>query len=229
MGRSIRSKAILQEIVDKCEIFQLQAEKGKLFDFEEIYGNSNPIVLEIGIGRGEYIVGQSLLDWHYNYLGIEINPERIDYTLRQLDTERHKNVRILNLYVDSSIIEYIAEGSIRKVCIIHPDPWPKRRHQHRRIIQHSFLDVLYKILDERGILEIQTDHQEYAEYILKHFKARDDFKPIMGGSTKIPRHGHIVTYFEEKKMREGNYPVYISYRKAEKQDSGSEDGLEETE
>ena len=78
-------------------------------------------------------------------------------------------------------------------------------------------------------MEIQTDHQEYAEYIFKHFKARDDFKPIMGGSTKIPRHGHIVTYFEEKKMREGNYPVYISYRKAEKQNSGSEDGLEETE
>lgn len=228
MGRSIKSPVLIAEISEKRKIFELQAEKGKPFDFEEIYGNSNPVVLEIGIGRGEYIAGQSLLDWQSNYLGIEINTERMNFTLRQLHPERHKNVRLVGLFVDSSIREYIPEGSIRKVCIIHPDPWPKRRHQQRRLIQHGFLDVLYKILDERGILEIQTDHKEYAEYILRHFKERDDFKPIMGGSTKIPRHGHIVTYFEEKKMREGNYPVYISYRKAEKQNSGSEDGLEET-
>ncbi|MCF7913068.1 MAG: tRNA (guanosine(46)-N7)-methyltransferase TrmB [Candidatus Cloacimonetes bacterium] len=230
MSRRLVNEKILQEVEQKRSIFQIEAEKGKHFNFEEIYGNEQPVVLEIGIGRGEYLVGQSLLDWQHNYLGIEVNKERITYTLRQLQPRRHCNVRVLDLFVDDSLIEYIPAGSIRKVCIIHPDPWPKRRHNQRRLIQHKFLDVLYQILEERGVLEIQTDHAEYAQWILRHFAERSDFAPIRGGSTKIPRHGHIVTYFEEKKMREGNYPVYISYRKVEKQpETGSEDGLEETE
>jgi tRNA (guanine-N7-)-methyltransferase len=230
MSRRLVNERILKEVEQKRDIFQIEAVKGKPFDFKEIYGNEQPLVLEIGVGRGEYLVGQSLLDWKYNYLGIEVNKERISYTLRQLHPGRHDNVRVLDLFVDESIVEYVPANSIRKVCIIHPDPWPKRRHNNRRLIQHKFIDVLYQILEERGVVEIQTDHAEYAKWILRHFDSRGDFTPIRGGSTKIPRHGHIVTYFEEKKMREGNYPVYISYRKVEiPQETGSEDGLEKTE
>ncbi len=213
MSHRLKNEEILGEISEKRQIFQIDVEAGRQLDFSQIFGNKNPVVMEIGIGRGEFLVGQSLLDWKRNYLGIDVNKERIDFTLRQLQPERHSNVRVLDLYVDEKVMNIIPEGSIRKVFIIHPDPWPKRRHFSRRLIQQAFIDVLYKILDYRGVVEIQTDHREYAEWILQHFRERKDFMPIYGGCSEIPRHGHIVTYFEEKKLREGNKPVYITYKK----------------
>ncbi len=213
MSHRLKNEELLREIEEKRQIFQIYGASGRQLDFGQVFGNSNPVVMEIGIGRGEFLVGQSLLDWKRNYLGIDINRERINFTLRQLQTERHSNVRVLDLYVDEKVINIIPEGSIRKVFIIHPDPWPKRRHHGRRLIRHEFINVLYRILDERGVVEIQTDHREYAKWILQHFQERQDFMPIYGGCSEIPRHGHIVTYFEEKKLREGNKPVYITYKK----------------
>jgi tRNA (guanine-N7-)-methyltransferase len=216
MGRKLKNEALLQEVEARRAVFQLYPKAGNQLDFESIYGNSNAVVLEIGIGRGEFLLSRSLLDWQHNYLGIDIDKDRINYTLRQLNPDRHSNVRILDLYVDENVEQVISEGSIKKVYIIHPDPWPKRRHNQRRLIKHKFIDVLAVILEDGGVVEVQTDHQEYAAVISRIFSEREDFIPVYGGVSKIPRHGHIVTYFEEKKMREGRYPVYITYKKAKK-------------
>lgn len=214
MGRRV-SDEIKREVEQKRDFFELKAEKGKAFDYKEIFGNDNPVYLEIGSGRGEFIVTQSLLEWNVNFIGVEIDPQRFDLILRQLDKDRHKNVRMLKLFMDAESIKYFPENSLQKVFIIHPDPWPKRRHHPRRLINHKFLDMLFKILKPRGFLEIQTDHAEYAQWICRHLKEREDFVAFMGGVSNIPRHKHIVTYFEEKKLREGYEINYISYRAVE--------------
>lgn len=216
MSRKLINRRLLEEVENKRSFFQIYPCENEQLNLRAEFGNDNPVILEIGSGRGEFLTGQSLLDWDHNYLGIEINAERLKYTLRQLDMMRHKNVRVMNLFVDEKVITVIPEDSIRKIFIIHPDPWPKRRHHPRRLIQHQFLDVLYQILDERGVLEIQTDHREYSDWIMRHLGERKDFEPVNGGITDIPHHGHIVTYFEEKKMREGHRPVYITFRKKRK-------------
>jgi len=213
MSRRIKNTKLRKHIEKKREYFQIYQKGNIHLDLFAIYGNKNPVIMEIGIGRGEFLAGQSLLHWQNNYLGLEINKARIDYALRQLDTKRHQNVRIIDLFADENLIELIKSNTIRKIYILHPDPWPKRRHQQRRIINHKFIDVLYQLLDDKGVIEIQTDHQEYAEWILQHFSEREDFIPVNGGITDIPRQGHLVTYFEEKKMREGNNPLYITYKK----------------
>lgn len=226
MSHKVKDKRILEEIEAKRKHFQLFPKADEKLNWAEIYGDNNPVKLEIGTGRGEFLVGQSLLDWKSNYLGIEMNYDRIDYTLRQLEPGRHENVRLLTKFVDEKIIEMIPAGTVRKIYIIHPDPWPKRRHHPRRLIQHSFLDVLWELLDEKGTLEIQTDHAEYGKWIIRHLNERDDFEPINGGSTHIPGKGHIVTYFESKKLREGNKPVYINYRKTARQTGGDNGSTE---
>ena len=81
------------------------------------------------------------------------------------------------------------------------------------MINHKLLDILYNLLKKKGILEIQTDHADYAKWIHRHLNEREDFKPVFGGISTTPRHGHIVTYFEEKKQREGFTINYFSYRK----------------
>ncbi|MCF7919359.1 MAG: tRNA (guanosine(46)-N7)-methyltransferase TrmB [Candidatus Cloacimonetes bacterium] len=209
----ILSTKLTEMIERKRAYFQLCYQESEQINFGEVFGNNNPVYLEIGCGRGEFLVKQSLLEWQCNFVGVEMKGNRLDLILRQLDEERHRNVRLLDIYIDAQTISYFPAKSLRKIFIIQPDPWPKRTHHRRRLINHAFLDMLSLLLEQRGILEIQTDHEEYAHWILKHLAERRDFMPVYGGVSKIPRHGHIVTYFEEKKMREGFSPLYITYRK----------------
>lgn len=212
MGRGL-SENIKQIIEEKRKHFEICPQEDKQFDYKEIFGNDNPVYLEIGCGRGEFILNQPLLEWQVNFIGVEINPQRFELITRQLDYEKHKNVRMLKLFIDSESIKHFPENSLRKIFIIHPDPWPKRRHHPRRMINHKLLDILHKLLKKKGILEIQTDHEAYAEWIDKHLRERKDIMPVFGGRSTTPRHGHIVTYFEEKKQREGFIINYFSYRK----------------
>ena len=199
---------------EKRNFFEIKIDKEKQLDFREIFGNDNPIHLEIGSGRGEFISLKSLLLWNKNFLGIELKDKRIEDTLKKLDLEKHKNVRLMRLFVDENITKVIPTESIEHIYIIHPDPWPKRKHHKNRLIQNDFIDALYKILKIKGILEINTDHEEYALWILNIFRQRDDFKIFYeDGFTTIPPEGHIVTHFEAKKRKEGFEPFFMKFKK----------------
>ena len=212
------SEHVKGEIEERRKIFQISVKENEIINFEELFGNDHPVHLEIGSGRGEFLVSQSLLEWKHNFVGVEVDSARLGLILRLLDEEKHSNVKVLDLFIDSKTVGHFPENSLKKIHIIQPDPWPKRKHNNRRLINHKFLDMLHKLLQERGMLEIQTDHEDYGKWILKHLNEREDFVPVYGGVSRIPRHGHIVTYFEEKKMREGFKPMYITYRKKKTSD-----------
>ena len=123
-------------------------------------------------------------------------------------------MRILKLFVDENLKKCIPEKSISKIFIIHPDPWPKRKHHKNRLINDRFIEVLSEILKPDGRLEIATDHSEYAEWIIKLFAAREDFvSEYENGYSSIPAEGHIETYFEMKKRQEGFKPIFMEFKK----------------
>jgi len=125
----------------------------------------------------------------------------------------------MRLYVDPNVTEVIPEKSIKRVFINHPDPWPKTKHHKNRLINDKFIDTLNKILKLRGVVEVATDHAGYAQWIIDHFKDREDFvAEYPGGFTHIPNMGHIVTYFEEVKRKEGFDPIFMKFRKVEHYD-----------
>jgi len=198
----------------KRDFFKIEIEDEKLLNFKEIFGNENPVHLEIGSGRGEFISMKSLVLWNKNFLGMELKDKRIDDTLKKLDLEHHQNVRLIRLLVDEKITNWILEDSIERIYINHPDPWPKKKHHKNRLIQNDFLDALYKILKFKGVIEINTDHREYAEWIVSLFDERDDYETMYkNGFSRIPAEGHIVTHFEEKKRREGFEPLFMRFKK----------------
>jgi tRNA (guanine-N7-)-methyltransferase len=206
----------MMTIEQKEEFFCIPHNDNELLDFAAIFGNDNPVYIEIGCGKGEFIATKSLVEWDRNFLGIEVKGERIRSILHKLDPQRHTNVRLMRLYVDASVINIIPRHSIRRIFIIHPDPWPKRKHHKNRLIQDGFIDTLNQILRLRGDVELATDHQGYARWIVEHFNARDDFKPLYeNGFTTLPRAGHIVTYFEEVKRKEGYPPYFMRFRKTD--------------
>ena len=198
----------------KRDFFEFQPKQEKGLDFIETFGNTNPVHLEIGSGRGEFLIQKALNLTDVNFLGIELKEKRIKTILRKLDFKLHKNVRILKLFVGENLKKCIQEKSISKIYIIHPDPWPKRKHHKNRLINDRFIDVLSEILKPDGRLEIATDHSGYAEWIIELFAARKDFvSKYKNGYSNIPAEGHIETYFEMKKQQEGFKPIFMEFKK----------------
>ena len=204
----------MDNLKKKREFFELNLKPEIKLNFHKVYGNDNPVHLEIGSGRGEFLVQTATENGKVNFLAVELKEKRIKTIIRQLDPKIHKNIRVVKLFVDEKITDYIQEGSFQMVYIIHPDPWPKRKHHKNRLIQHDFIDVLWKILKPGGIIQLSTDHEEYANWIIQHFLERKDFESIYNkGFTMDLEEAHIETFFEKKKKKEGFLPFFMKYRK----------------
>jgi tRNA (guanine-N7-)-methyltransferase len=204
----------MDNLKKKREFFELNFKLGTKFNFRDIFENENPVHLEIGSGRGEFLLHKSVQHPDVNFLAIELKEKRIKTIIRQLDPKINKNVRVIKLFVDERITDYVLEGSFQMIYIIHPDPWPKRKHHKNRLIQHGFIDVLWKILKPEGIVELSTDHEEYADWIIQHFLERKDFESFYDkGFTRDSEERHIETFFEKRKKQEGFLPFFMKYRK----------------
>jgi len=200
-------------LIESRKIFELKIEEYKIIDFEAVFGNNNPVHIEIGSGRGEFLIKTAANNPDSNYIGIDLKEKRIKTILRKLYEKKLTNVRIARLLLDEQTINFIPEKSIETIHLQFPDPWPKKRHNHRRIIQHSFIDIMHKLLKQGGLVSISTDHKEYAQWIIDHFNSRQDFVSIYKkGFTREPSREHIVTYFEKLKREEGFEPFFMRYR-----------------
>ena len=206
----LTDKEILEE---SRRIFELQIEENKILDFQKVFGNGNPVHIEIGSGRGEFLLRIAQQNSDVNFIGIDLKEKRVKTIFRKLYQAKLKNVRIAKIFLDEESIKFLPSNSIEKIYLQHPDPWPKKRHFHRRIIQHNFIDIMHKMLMNNGIVDIATDHEDYAFWIVEHFAERKDFDSIYKkGFTRESEIGHIETYFEKKKKEEGFKPYFMKYR-----------------
>ncbi|RLC54238.1 MAG: tRNA (guanosine(46)-N7)-methyltransferase TrmB [Candidatus Cloacimonadota bacterium] len=203
-----------EDLSNKFELFEVKPNPEQKLDFVKIFGNNNPVHLEIGSGRGEFLISKAMQNPDINYLAIELKEKRIKTILRQLDEEIHKNVKLIRLFVDEAVIGIIPQASLSMIYIIHPDPWPKKKHNRRRLIQQRFIDVLWQLLASNGKVFLSTDHSDYAAWIVDHFNRRNDFISIHEkGFSRTAPEDHIETHFEKMKKEEGFPPYFMAYRK----------------
>ncbi|MFO7660842.1 MAG: tRNA (guanosine(46)-N7)-methyltransferase TrmB [Candidatus Cloacimonadaceae bacterium] len=202
-------------LLKKRERFLLKIEPDKQFDLPAMFGNNNPVLIEIGSGKGEFISQYALLHPEQNFIGFEVRQKRIDIILRKLDLKQHNNVRLATFLIDVGIENIIPPKSIHGVFIQHPDPWPKRKHFKRRLVQQAFLDALSKIIRPGGFIQVSTDHEEYALWIWKEFSKRTDFLPknVDKISTKPLLDEHIETFYEREQRRLGFEPKHMLFEK----------------
>ncbi len=206
----LTDKEILEE---SRRNFELHIEESEILNFQKVFGNGNPIHIEIGSGRGEFLLRSAQQNPEINFIGIDLKEKRVKTIFRKLYKQKLMNVRIAKICLDEESIKFIKPNSIEKIYLQHPDPWPKKKHFHRRIIQKSFIDIMHKLLCNNGVVEIATDHEEYAFWIVEHFAERKDFTSIYKkGFTRESEKGHIETYFEKKKREEGFDPFFMKYR-----------------
>lgn len=180
-----------------------------------VFGNSNPVYIEIGCGKGEFISQYPIHHLNWNFLGFEMREKRIRNILKKLSPELNPNVRIVRRMVDTNIRSLLPADSVQGVFIQHPDPWPKKRHHKRRLIQQSFLDALASVLVLEGQVHIATDHDEYANWIAEVFMNNPNFLSlsdhVMQASPSLD--DHIVTWYESEQRRLGFEPNFMLFKR----------------
>lgn len=174
-------------------------------DFSVLYGRDAPVHLEIGFGNGDALAAMAALNPQNNYLGIEVHRPGVGSLLRRIETESLKNVRIICADAKEVLERQIGESSLSGVYIFFPDPWHKKRHQKRRLVQAEFVALLARKLAPNGLLHLATDWEDYAHQMLKVLSASEDFENVAGKDLYAPRPDtRPNTRFERRGQRLGH-------------------------
>lgn len=176
-----------------------------LLNEQRTFGRQAPLVLEIGFGMGQSLAEMAVGTPDTNYLGIEVHRPGVGRLLYSLQEQGIDNVRV---YRDDAVVvlrECIAESSLDGVQIFFPDPWHKKRHHKRRLIQADFIDVLCGKLKPGGFLHLATDWENYAGQMLALLTAATGLENTAGVGQYSPRPPHRpLTKFEKRGQRLGH-------------------------
>lgn len=183
-------------------LFGLKRVNGTI-DFNQVFGNANSVVLEIGFGTGEAIAKLALANPDINYLGVEVYSAGVASLLLQIGSHHIKNVRIYQNDVNEVLTECIPDESLSGINIFFPDPWPKRRHQKRRLIQSHFIELLAKKIKLNGFLHIATDWEHYALHIDRVLQGFSQFKKIEPLSPNLLEQSRPSTKFARRGQKLG--------------------------
>jgi tRNA (guanine-N7-)-methyltransferase len=178
------------------------------FDLRQLWPaalRDRPVELEIGSGKGTFLVQQAAAAPHVLYLGIEYARAFWRHAADRLRRHGLTNVRMLHADAGEIVHWYVADAALRQVHIYFPDPWPKKRHHKRRLIQTPFLHELHRVLEPKGMVRIVTDHDDYFTWIEQHVaEAAELFEPLPFERPVSADPGEVVgTNFERKYRREG--------------------------
>ena len=136
--------------------------------WQEIFGNDHPIHVEVGSGKGAFVSGMAKANPEINYIGIDIQKSVLSYALDKVLATDVPNIKLL--WVDGSdLTDYFEEGEIDRLYLNFSDPWPKKRHEKRRLTYQSFLATYQQILPENGEIHFKTDNRGLFEYSLVSF------------------------------------------------------------
>ena len=182
------------------------------FDFPTIYGNTNPIILEIGFGMGKSLVEMALQNPDKNYLGIEVHTPGVGACLAYAVEKHVKNLRVICHDATEILRDSIADNSLGGLQLFFPDPWHKAKHHKRRIVQPHFVETIYQKLQPNGFIHFATDWQNYAEQMLDVLKSAVGLRNVSPTNDYIPRPDfRPLTKFEQRghKLGHGVWDLYF--------------------
>ena len=192
-------------------VAQPEQHKGK---WRELFGNSNPLYIEVGTGKGRFITEMAKAHPDVNFIGIEVYKSVIISALDLLIEAAVPNLKLLSVNA-VNLREYFAKGEVDRVYLNFSDPWPKTRHAKRRLTHESFLKIYEDILPESGEIHFKTDNQGLFESSLLSLSAYGmelTFVSLDLHSSEFE--GNIMTEYEEKFSQKGSriYRLEARYR-----------------
>ena len=152
-----------QDIISQSDYYVLNPDKYKN-NFKSIFKNNNKIELEIGMGKGDFIINKALTNPDINYIGVEKYPTVLLKAFKKLKDKKIDNLKIV--CVDANNIDEIFNKEISKIYLNFSDPWPKKKHSNRRLTSPIFLNKYSKIFEADYEIEMKTDNKNLFEYSL---------------------------------------------------------------
>jgi tRNA (guanine-N7-)-methyltransferase len=143
--------------------------------FARIFGNTNPLSVEIGSGNGHFLVNTALRHPYLNYTGVELFAGRARKFYSKVEKRKLENIAVYRGDARRFVWEFLYRDMVEEFFILFPDPWPKKRHHKHRLITRHFIAMLQHRLIEGGRVSIATDHPDYRDHILSVFKGNSGF------------------------------------------------------
>ena len=159
----------------------------KKINFEEIFESYRPLILDIGFGSGESTINHAISHPENNYLAVEVHRPGIGRLLNKIEENTLTNIKIIKHDVIDILKEQIPDCSLTQIFIFFPDPWPKKRHHKRRLINKELIKLIKKKLVLHGRLHIATDWENYANYIMEIGNADSELINLAGHNNYSPR------------------------------------------
>ena len=193
----------------------LSVASGRL-NFVETFGRESPVILEIGFGMGASLVEMAAAAPENDFIGIEVHLPGVGKLLHLMQDQGVENIRAYAEDAVEVLNECIPDNSLTRIQIYFPDPWHKKKHHKRRLIQPAFVQVLRSKLAAGGVIHLATDWQHYAEHMLEVMSAAPGFENCAGNHNYSPRPDfRPVTKFEKRGERLGHGVWDLLFKKRE--------------
>ena len=210
--RNIRSFILRQGRLTQGQQFALDnfwdkycLDASEALDAHNIFGRNEPLCVEIGFGNGECLAKLAAENPDKDYIGIEVHRPGVGHLIIQLEQQGLQNVRIFCHDAIEVLTNNLADNSLSAVHLFFPDPWHKRKHHKRRIVQASFLNLLANKLKPDGYFHAATDWENYAQSMLELLSEDERFTNTSLDNTYCERPTYRpLTKFEQRGLRLGH-------------------------
>lgn len=211
----LRNKPWAQERLDQYPQYVVPNPESYKGRWNEAFDRNQPLHIEVGTGKGRFITEMAKANPEINYIGIELYKSVLVTALDRLIEAELPNVKLLNINA-ADLQKYFAKNDVSRVYLNFSDPWPKKRHEKRRLTYKDFLKLYERIMVDEGEIHFKTDNQGLFEYSLMSFSAYG----LLLTYISLDLHnsdftGNIMTEYEEKFSQQGNriYRCEVKFRK----------------
>ncbi|MGH8441998.1 MAG: tRNA (guanosine(46)-N7)-methyltransferase TrmB [Nevskiaceae bacterium] len=182
--------------------------------FAELFGRTAPVVLEIGFGNGENLLARAQAEPEKDFLGVEVHRPGAGHVLNRAQAAGLANLRVACHDAVEVLRDWLAECCLDEIVVYFPDPWPKKRHHKRRLVQPAFARLAIARLRPRGLLKLATDWAEYAAQMRATLDAEPLLENLAGTAGFVPRPlERPLTRFEQRGVKLGHEVFDLVYRR----------------
>jgi tRNA (guanine-N7-)-methyltransferase len=212
---TVAQKRALEELWPKFGVDPPQSRLKPLQQvLPEIFGREAPVVMEIGFGNGEHLLARATAEPDKDFLGVEVHRPGAGRVMNQAQAAGLTNLRVACDDAVDVLRDWLPEHCLAELVVYFPDPWPKKRHHKRRLVQPAFARLAASRLAPGGLLKLATDWADYARHMLATLDAEPALENIAGRGNFLPRPAERpLTRFENRGVKLGHEVFDLAYRR----------------